>query len=541
MEKLEIKERIISLLLIGGIVSSLTGCGTKDLEDVNDYGTIPITTESEETVPVENINEVSRDTTSMTLHEIYGNPIEFKTELNVNGTEIKANISKELPEGLDYLNVYDIKRSRDWWADDKSFADGFFDGGAEKVMSFDYTSETKYMSLMHKYKDLVNMLEHNPHDGSIIKPDADMHIAWVDNDSYSIHLYEGTYNGTSYGLILAQSKDDGLSYIFFEPLDIDEYFPGEKYTSLMLEESKTPYTEPIENKCTLDEDALFSTAKDFLSERVGLSDEELKLTLDFEPYSNVFDNYYYMTGSAVTYHDTVTALSFSDSDYISTLHNYNTQYRGMEILRDQVDQLEEYNQTHDSKYPSEGFFKVTSFPETDLGTNITTDGYAVYLKSQFRVEEPNDDNMFITKKYENTGIIKITSKGIYGMDLMLTGQIENVTERIEVLDIDNLKKSFTDSLENEPSLTAFVKTATVTDMMIDYHKMVDSEDPDHIIMLPVWRFNLSGTAQDNSGIYCNDILINAMDGSVIEDEEELLNGYQELYDEAISGLEGAGE
>ncbi len=535
------KNKLISLLLIGTISTSLTGCGNKETEDITDYGTLPEATESVVSLPVENLSEVSRNTTSMSLQEIYGDPINFQLDLKSSGTDIKANISKPLPEGVDHLNVYDLKNSRDWWADEESYADGFFDGEAKKVVSFDIESETKYISLMHKYRDIVNIMENNPHDVFLIKPDTDMQFAWVDNENYSIHLYEGSYNGTAYGLILAHNVNDGMSYISFNPLDIDEYFPDGNYSTLMLEEAQTPYTEPIENKCPLDEDALFSTAKDFLSERVGLSDVENQLTLDYEPYANIFDNYYYLKGYLVKYHDTITALSFSDSDYVSTMHYYNTAYRGIEILRDQPDQFAEFLQTHDIKYISDGFGKVTSYSDTDLGTNITTDGYAVYLKSQFTVDEPNDDNIFVTKKYENTGIIKITSKGIYGVDLMLTGQIENVTERVDLLDIDNLKESLVSYLDNYPSRIEHMSGATITDMLIDYTKMEDANDPNHIIMVPIWRFVVSSIYQDGSIIYSSDILINAMDGSILEEEEELLPGYQSLYDEALQGIEGAGE
>ena len=83
--------------------------------------------------------------------------------------------------------------------------------------------------------------------------------------------------------------------------------------------------------------------------------------------------------------------------------------------------------------------------------------------------------------------------------------------------------------------------ATITDMLIDYTKMKDANDPNHIIMVPIWRFVVSSIYQDGSTIYSSDILINAMDGSILEEEEELLPGYQSLYDEALQGLEGAGE
>jgi hypothetical protein len=52
---------------------------------------------------------------------------------------------------------------------------------------------------------------------------------------------------------------------------------------------------------------------------------------------------------------------------------------------------------------------------------------------------------------------------------------------------------------------------------------------------------VSSIYQDGSIIYSSDILINAMDGSILEEEEEMLPGYQSLYDEALQGIEGTGE
>ena len=59
------KNKLISLLLIGTISTSLTGCGNKETEDITDYGTLPEATESVVSLPVENLSEVSRNTTSM--------------------------------------------------------------------------------------------------------------------------------------------------------------------------------------------------------------------------------------------------------------------------------------------------------------------------------------------------------------------------------------------------------------------------------------------------------------------------------------------
>ncbi len=531
MRKHRKSHRLISFLLIGSLCVSLYGCGTTDPEEIKEYGTLPEESQTTEASPVEKIEETDRKTTARSLHEIYGDPINFQTDFFTDSTEVIADISKPLPENVNYLNIYDLSRSRDWWYDDKSYADGFFDGDASKVVSFDYASETKYISLMHKYRDLVNILEQNPTDGSIIKPDTDMTFGWVDNDDYSIHLYEGTYNGTPYGLILAHDENEAVSYIYFEPLDIDEYFPGCNYTTLMLEQAEAPYMEPLENKCTMDKDELFDTASEFLSERVGLSEEENRLTLDFDPYLSEFDDYYFYAAFTTVEHNDLTALSFSDSDFISTLHHCKFDFRGIDILRDQPDQLKEYTETHDEIHPSNNFYKARSLVEYDKGANITTDGYAVFLRSQFQVDDTSDDRLYKKLRYENSGIIKITSRGIYGVDLKLTGQIKGVTENIDLLELDELKEPFKNGFEDQSYLNNNTKEVHVDNMLIDYLPVEDKEHPEHITMIPVWRFQMTAYDSSDAACFYDDILINAIDGSSIEETEKYINNFQTLYDD----------
>ena len=531
MRKKLISDKVISLLLFAVLNVSLAGCGTKDSESIREYGTLPKEEDITEKSSIESITETEQSSVSGSLHEIYGDPMQFQIHFFSDTTEVTADISKPVPENADYLNVYELSKTRDRWNNEKSYADGFFDGDAKKVVSFDYISETKYMSLMHKYRSLVNILERNPADGSVIKPDTDMKFGWVDSDDYSIHLYEGTYNGTPYGLILAYDLSEAVSYIYFEPIDIDEYFPGCNYSTLMLEESEVPYTEPLENKCTFDKDALFDTAREFLSERVQLSDEENRLTLDFDPYLSEFDDYYYFIAPFNTEHDSPTALSFSDSDYISTLHHCRSSFRGIDILRDQPDLLKEYTETHDEIHSSNYFLKAISLEEYDKGANITTDGYAVFLKSQFQVDDTFDDRQYKKLRYENSGIIKITSRGIYSVDLKLTGQIQGITENINLLEPDSLKNMFKSGFESIPYLSGRIAKVNIDDMLIDYVPVEDKDNPEYITMIPVWRFKLTAYDGGEAQLFFDDILINAIDGSLIEETDRLINNYQSIYDD----------
>ena len=260
----------------------------------------------------------------------------------------------------------------------------------------------------------------------------------------------------------------GYARLFRELLALPEARPD---FAPLLEQAEAPYMEPLENKCTMDKDELFDTASEFLSERVGLSEEENRLTLDFDPYLSEFDDYYFYAAFTTVEHNDLTALSFSDSDFISTLHHCKFDFRGIDILRDQPDQLKEYTETHDEIHPSNNFYKARSLVEYDKGANITTDGYAVFLRSQFQVDDTSDDRLYKKLRYENSGIIKITSRGIYGVDLKLTGQIKGVTENIDLLELDELKEPFKNGFEDQSYLNNFTKEVHVDNMLIDYQKV----------------------------------------------------------------------
>ena len=80
MRKHRKSHRLISFLLIGSLCVSLYGCGTTDPENISDYGTIPEESQTTEVSPVEKIEETERKTTARSLHEIYGDPINFQTD-----------------------------------------------------------------------------------------------------------------------------------------------------------------------------------------------------------------------------------------------------------------------------------------------------------------------------------------------------------------------------------------------------------------------------------------------------------------------------
>ena len=531
---MKIKSSAISLLLTGAIGLSLTGCGSKTPENITDYGGTTAVSETTEETTVTDMEPGNIDTSDISVHDFFGDTVSVDLEMNVNETNLSLHCKKALPL-IEHLNVYEISKTRSDIQDEESFVNKIFDGDVTKLTSMDFGSATKYISLMHKYRRIHQILTNEGRGAYIIKPDSGEQFIWEDTDTYSIHLYEGTYDHYTFGLILAYDYVYGFTYIDFEPVDIDEYFPDRHYTTMMVEQSGTPYTDPIENRCELNKEQVYEEANAFLRDRIGLEDYENVITNDSEMYDRIFDDLEMLGTGAVHYDDCLSALTFSDSDYISTYHHYSTQYFGFDILRDQPDQAAEYMESHKSADEMDAVFKVTGFEETDLGTNTTTDGYAVYLGSQFTFDsEANYDpdfayginGLYLSDRYENTGIIKMTSNGIFGAELKLTGSVVNVTKNVQLLEFDKIVKSLEAELdENFPA--SFNGTINLEKIILDYVQVNSPENPDLITVVPTWRFKLKGYANDSSIVYVNDYLINAIDGSVLENprDEMLANAY----------------
>ena len=117
------------------------------------------------------------------------------------------------------------------------------------------------------------------------------------------------------------------------------------------------------------------------------------------------------------------------------------------------------------------------------------------------------------------------------MDLKLTGQIQGITENINLLEPDSLKNMFKSGFESVPYLSGRIAKVNIDDMLIDYVPVEDKDNPEYITMIPVWRFKLTAYDGGEAQLFFDDILINAIDGSLIEETDRLINNYQSIYDD----------
>ena len=114
--------------------------------------------------------------------------------------------------------------------------------------------------------------------------------------------------------------------------------------------------------------------------------------------------------------------------------------------------------------------------------------------------------------YSNYGMVKVTSKGIYGIDISLTSEITEIVNDVNILEFDKIIESFKNNLQEE-----------LDDKIIDTNKLdihfisllyfpyFEKDDTTNFSYIPAWSFYMSGL--NGHGAY---VTVNALDGSIAE-------------------------
>ena len=162
-------------------------------------------------------------------------------------------------------------------------------------------------------------------------------------------------------------------------------------------------------------------------------------------------------------------------------------------------------------------------PQTDI------DGYAFFIgDNDTSLDGLNvlDDPNTVKVDSGNTGIIKYTSNGFYGLDITLSKEIVDTVENVRLLEFDKISESFWNGIEEQADFSKInnSKEVQMFDMEMTYFPYSESEESDTYMMIPVWSFNCI-TLTPGIGMT---VSINAMDGSVVD---IFYYDYFEMYEE----------
>lgn len=534
MKRLRLKN-LIAITVLSSLC--LTACGKNDVV-VEKYGTGKTEAQSEAGTGTDAEGKVAAVAgKGDTLRSVFGNKVTWKEEFSIDDIRFKADVSYSIPDSAG-MNVYYANRINDGKSEEKEIVDSLFGDSAKKIEELKYTNQTDYISLIYKYRSLIETHdqyqkiilgeEYSWSENNVIDGPFDETYKWLDDNDLYIHMYEGMYDGKKFGLILAYDDSSKLRTIFLEPISIKEYFPDEDYKTLLVSGSNNMVGQPLDlkNDCSMNVDEVKKNAKDFL-------EKTIKLDINYDVTDNpamyqmlnmnglllyASSSYYFLSDTRYSVGDAM--LMFSDVDYIST---YKSNFeRGdiveYKLLTEQRDLYKEYMEAHPDKTNLNNLEYVlstsTSYNEGVQEANVTNDGYAVFLANDIFSEH----GVYVGdgKYSQNRGIIKYTSNGFYGADLTLAENITDVTENVELLDFDKIIESVKSELPTKFDKNKMIinsKGVYITGMELSYTPYSDDENSSEYTYIPTWSFT---QFPDGNGTGGAEFSINAIDGSLMD-------------------------
>lgn len=528
-------KRFICSILSAIMCLSFSACGKNDTL-VESYGGVENSKEVSENVSSENDAIATQNYAS--LQDFYGEKVEWNDEFAVNGIPFKVNCLYDIPDA-ECLNVYNNKLLDDGKADEESIVKSLFGSTAKKLEEIKYTNETDYMTLLYKYRSIIDNhteYEDNAADESYIYADRidrtvidssfDKTYKWLDESNLYIHMYEGKYEGERFVLLLAYDYTYSERYIFFEPVSIKEYFPDCNYETLLVARSNNSVGKPLEidNACSKSLDEIEKDAVDLLTNEFKLkgyvsvtTKPDIYVKNNHDDISSFMSDSVVMIGSYTRFDKGPSMLMFSDSDYISTIKTgCGSDGVAYSVLAEQEDLYTEYKKNHDTSIYEYISSESNAINSAIKETNFTADGYAVYLDPGYC--DIYENSYALEPCSSNSGIIKYTSKGIYGVDLKIMDEITDVVENVKLLEFDKVLESVKAELPEKFDAAEFNKPRTVTiqSFSLSYYSYREDENSDTFSSIPVWEMFIMGDVTSSTGSNMGVVYVNAMDGSIMD-------------------------
>ena len=539
------RKNLICLLLAASLCLSATSCGTKDTV-VDEYGIEESGTKVSTSTDIVVINTGGTGS----LQEIFGETVTYQHDFNFGDTEVNVNVNAycNIPD-LEGMNVYNVKPVSDGLNDEDSIIKSLFGDTAKKLEKITYSNESDYTSLLYKYREIRDQHDlykcylngefpdNDQPDRSIINLNNAEEYRWLDGTDMYIHMYEGKYKSVDFVLLLAYDEISRTRYIFFDPKNIEEYIPGYDAKTVLISRTHKPEDGEVEteNACKDNTDELKEDALNLLNDSFKLNGKYsiTDNSYSYETYSADYITSIYaddlVSIKASEYDDYTSELYFSNQDFISTIEappagnplNYK-------IIANQRDLLEEYkiehenpNETLNEFMPSEACSKMLE------KVNYNLDGYAFYIQG-LKSGTDLDVGGTISALEMNNGIIKYTSRGLYGVDLELTSTVEDTVENVRLLDFETLTKSFETQLKEQLDLNKICKPSSlsINRINLDYRTKFEITDLESLntetdsasytdseeifTFIPVWQFGIEVASMPSAVVE-----VNAMDGSIL--------------------------
>ena len=497
-------KRLASVLIATAMTASMSGCGSKKAEIIEDYGngaTIAATESLEEAS-----EEAFEEGSSLTIqNEEY----QFQDEFNVGSVKVSIDITSEP------LTEY-----------------AFPSFSAEKVSEANLNAEQYAKKL---FGDTAVQLDETPKSNeNVVVWDEDFEAANSEGYDYmeafkeyafsedksdkATYSYQGKYDGVDYYLVVSFNRETGMSEMKMFPVnpgdlcedttlgyvtpydpayfnipegtyDIGSMYMFPRHVGYILENGELLAMDAANgaaldirknmkenpNKCSLTNEQLKNHALEFLENDLGMGVEGTYI------YPNSSDLFYYFP-------------DLEDDKSDEELSEENESEKD-----DKANNIELVFSTHNN------------FPEIDYNTSVR-DGYRVKVQGIFFKDE--DTNGFGASLCE--GYVDISSKGIVGFDYIWKyGNTEVISDDTSLLDFENLMQGFEKAISDSTEI-ANTRTSNLkfSDFRMEYVAVQSSDNSDEYGFIPSWVFD----GYNNDGSYAYTAYINAIDGSLVMEE-----------------------
>lgn len=284
--------------------------------------------------------------------------------------------------------------------------------------------------------------------------------AWVDDENYFYHTYEGTYMDVPYQMVIAYHRQGGEKSVSFYPKN-----PGD-----LVDSPKCNYIEPLENHFE-------------------------SINTDIWSGTNVWEAMSDRPNRTQSGEDTLisTAKTFSEEKLMSPM---STDDMKITIGKESGDQ-----------YKRELLFYSDDAVKSGTMEGAVLDGYEVQYNMCHAVTGEEDYSWMIG----NSGFLWVTDKGVIGGSVNINYEVvEKLADQVQVLKFENLMECFEEVVKTDFDVSKVNgQKLTFSSATLMYYPVWSEEDAHEFTLVPCWGFE----GYSNGRVAT--ILINAVDGSKI--------------------------
>jgi len=280
--------------------------------------------------------------------------------------------------------------------------------------------------------------------------------AWSDGGDYFWHTYEGKYLDMDYQLVIGYLGEYHQKVISFYPKN-----PGDLVGAPELSRAKQQESGQVQIE-TEDNQWEWKSLEELGAKKKEVSQNRETLQKEAE--------------------------SFVEKELFAKLHDI--QVNDTNLLF--------YNETFDGK----------DYSNTIIG------GVCASINWEFNNQEVYTDEYSIA----NIGQIWLTDEGVIGIRAYIGWNFEEcLSEQVAIMSFDTAMETLEEQIANNLDVTKVTaSTLTIRQLRFCYYPVESPKNPNEYTFIPAWIAGIISGNGANNGYYLGDVVMNAIDGSLIE-------------------------